>query len=92
MDLYTLLYLRRITTRDRLFRELCSMLCGSLDGRGASGRMDVCVYNVWLSYPAVHLKLSQRCELAVPQYKSFFKKRNVNSDVGKEGGEPAGGA
>ena len=23
--------------------ELCSMLCGSLDGRGVSGRMDICM-------------------------------------------------
>ena len=25
-------------------RDLCSMLCGSLDGRGARGRMDTCVW------------------------------------------------
>ena len=25
-------------------RELCSMLCGSLDGKGVSGRMDTCIY------------------------------------------------
>ena len=25
-------------------RELCSMLCGSLDGRGVRGRMDTCIY------------------------------------------------
>ena len=24
-------------------RELCSMVCGSLDGRGIQGRMDTCV-------------------------------------------------
>ena len=24
-------------------RELCSMLCGSLDGRGLWGRMDTCI-------------------------------------------------
>ena len=24
-------------------RELCSMLCGSLDGRGVWGRMDTCI-------------------------------------------------
>ena len=28
-------------------REFCSMLCGSLDGRGVWGRMDTCY--VWLS-------------------------------------------
>ena len=28
--------------------ELCSMLCGSLDGRGVWGRMDTCMY---MSFP-----------------------------------------
>ena len=32
--LYTLLYLKWITKKNPLYRELCSMLCGSLDGRG----------------------------------------------------------
>ena len=27
-------------------RELCSMFCGSLDGRGVCGRMDTCIYMV----------------------------------------------
>ena len=39
--------------------ELCSMLCGSLDGRGVSG-VWIHVY-VWLSPFVVHLKLSQHC-------------------------------
>ena len=45
MDMYTLLYLKRITNKVLLYkhRELCSMLCGSLDGRGVRGRMDACV-------------------------------------------------
>ena len=40
-------------------RELCSVLCGSLDGRGALGRMDTwtCMANCF----AAHLKLSQHC-------------------------------
>ena len=43
-------------------RELCSMLCGSLDGREIWGRMDTCTWiHVWLSPSAVHLKLSQHC-------------------------------
>ena len=25
-------------------RELCLMLCGSLDGKGVQGRMDACIY------------------------------------------------
>ena len=28
--------------------ELCSMLCGSLDGRGVWGRMDACI---WMAEP-----------------------------------------
>ena len=36
--------------------ELCSMSCGSLDGRGAW----IHVY-VWLSPLDIHLKLSQHC-------------------------------
>ena len=39
-------------------RELCSVFCGSLDGRGVWGKMNGCV---WLSPFAAHLKLSQRC-------------------------------
>ena len=42
-----------------MHRELCSMLCSSLDGRGVWGRMDT-VY-VWLCPFAVHLKLSENC-------------------------------
>ena len=43
--------------------ELCSVLCDNLDGRGVCGRMDTCIYT------AVHLKLSQHCQWAIPQYK-----------------------
>ena len=42
MDIYTVLYLKWITNRD-LPLELCSMLCGSLDGREVCGRMDTYV-------------------------------------------------
>ena len=35
---YTLLYLQWITSK-----ELCSMFCGSLDGRGVWVRMDTCI-------------------------------------------------
>ena len=35
MDMDTLLYLKWITNKDLLYHmELCSMLCGNLDGRG----------------------------------------------------------
>ena len=40
--MYTLLYLKRMTNEDLLSKdiELCSILCGSLGGRGVWGRMD----------------------------------------------------
>ena len=39
MDMYTLLYLKCITNKDLQYkhRELCSVLCGSQDGRGVWG-------------------------------------------------------
>jgi len=43
-DMYTLLYLKWITSKDLLLdRELFLMFCGSLDGRGVQGRMDTCI-------------------------------------------------
>ena len=52
--------------------ELCSMLCGSLDEKGVSGRMDTCICMV--ESLAVHLKLSH-CLLIgyTPIQKRFFK-------------------
>ena len=44
IDMYALLYLKWITNRPTVeHRELCSMLCGSLDERGLWGRMDTCI-------------------------------------------------
>ena len=40
-------------------RELCSLLCSSLDARGVWGRMNTCV--CMAECPAVHLTLSQHC-------------------------------
>ena len=44
-DTYTLIYLKLITNKDLLLqhRELCSMLCGGLDGREVWRRMDTCI-------------------------------------------------
>lgn len=47
-------------------RELCSMLCGSLVGRGAWGRMNTCVGMA--EHSAVHLKLPQQCYPSILQY------------------------
>ena len=56
MDMYTLLYLKWIIQWNM---ELCSVLCGSLDGRGVWGRMVTCLCMAELL--AVHLKVSQHC-------------------------------
>jgi len=42
MNMYALLYLKWVTIKDHCI-ELCSMSCGSLDGRGVWGRMDTCI-------------------------------------------------
>ena len=43
MDMYTLLYWDNQQGPPVWHRALCSVLCGSLDGRGLWGRMDACV-------------------------------------------------
>ena len=46
MNMYTLLYLKWITTKVRPFvqhRELCPMSCGSLDRKEVRGRTDTCI-------------------------------------------------
>ena len=49
--------------------ELCSMLYGSLDGRGSGGKW-IHVY-LWLSLFSVYLKLPQCCSSVICQYKMF---------------------
>ena len=43
VDVYTLLYLKRIIYKDLLYSIGCPVLCGSPDGRGVWRRMDTCV-------------------------------------------------
>ena len=45
INMNTPLYLKWVTNKDLAYstREHCSMLCGSLDGRGVWGRMDTCI-------------------------------------------------
>ena len=44
IGMYTLLYLKQINNKDLLeHMELCSMSCGSLDGRGTWRGMDPCL-------------------------------------------------
>ena len=41
---HTLLCLKWITNKDPIeYRDLCSVLCGSRDGRGVWGRRDTCI-------------------------------------------------
>ena len=49
-------------------RELCSVLGGSLEGRGVGGEWIHA--HVWLRPFTVHLRLSQHCEPTVPQHKA----------------------
>ena len=69
MDTYTLLYLKWIPSKDLTVQhmELCSLLCGQLDGRGVffggGGRGEWIHVYIWLSPLAVHLKLLQHCLL-----------------------------
>ena len=44
INMYTLIYLIWITIKVLLYsRKFCSVLCGSLDGRGVEGRVDTCI-------------------------------------------------
>ena len=61
IDMYTLLYLKRITNKDLLCSTGNSAQCYVAAWMGGeSGGERIHVY-VWLSYFAVHLKLSQHC-------------------------------
>ena len=51
--------------------ELCSMLCGSLDGRGVWGRMDTCVC---MTESLCCSPETYNIESAAPQYEISFKK------------------
>ena len=56
VDRYTLLYLKCITKKgllnSLLCRELCSMVCGSLDARGDWGKIDRYIHGFpwWLRW------------------------------------------
>ena len=61
IDMYTLLYLKRITNKDLLYSTRHSAQCYAAAWMGGeSGGERIHVY-VWLSPFAVHLKLSQHC-------------------------------
>ena len=61
IDMYTMLYLKRITNKDILYSTGNSAQCYVAAWMGGeSGEEWIHVY-VWLSCFAVHLKLSQHC-------------------------------
>ena len=61
VDMYTLLYLKRITSKDPLHNTWNSAQCFVVAWMGGEfGREWIHVY-VWLSPFAVHIKLSQYC-------------------------------
>ena len=43
IDMYTLLYLKWITNKDLLYRELCWILCKNLNGERIWKRIDICI-------------------------------------------------
>ena len=64
-----------ISCTTSLKNNAATMLCASLDGRGVWERMDtwVCMAE------SLHLKISQHCYLAIPQYKKIkFKKMQLD--------------
>ena len=65
--------------------ELCSMLCGSPNGRGVWGRMDTCIC---MAEFTTHLKLSQRCLLV--SYTSLQNKKFKKAKKKKETTNPKG--
>ena len=65
IDMYTLLYLKRITNKDLLYSSENSAQCYVAAWIGGEfGGEWIHVY-VWLSPSVVHLKLSLHCELAI---------------------------
>ena len=76
MGMYTLLYLKWITSKDLLWSTWNSAQCHVAACLGGGfGEEPIHVY-VWLSPFTAHLKLTQHCQLAITQYKikSFFLK------------------
>ena len=70
MGLYALLYLKRLTNRTYFMaQELCSMLCGSLDGRGLWGRTVTCVCLAESLRCSLETVINAVSRLYPPQYK-----------------------
>ena len=70
MDMHTLLYLKQITNRDLLSSTGNSAQCYVAAWMGAECGRGWIHVRAQLSPFAVHLKLSQHCLSAVPQWKT----------------------
>ena len=69
IDMYTLLYLIWITIKVLpCSRKLCSVLCGSLDGRGVEGRVDtcICVFTISGGFPGSSAGKESACNAGDP--------------------------
>ena len=56
-------------------KELCSVLCGSLDGKGFLGRMDTCIYMAGSLYCPPETITALLISCSAIQSKKFFFKR-----------------
>ena len=82
MDMYTLLYLKWIINKDLLYSPGSSAQCyvAAWMGGGFEGEW-IHVY-VWLSPFTVLLKLSEHCQLVIPQYKiKSLKNERENCEI-----------
>ena len=68
MGMFTLVYLKEITNKDLLY-GIGNSAPSLTARRGGEFREECIQVYVWLSPFVVHLKLSQHCKLAIPQYK-----------------------
>ena len=81
MDMDTLLYLKWITNKDLLYSSGNSAQCSVaawMGGELGGGWIHECV---WLSPFAVHLRLSQHCQLPILQYKITFFNIKLRKDI-----------
>ena len=69
VDMYTWLNLKWITNKDLLYNTGNSIRCYVAAWMGGEFGGEWMHRYVWLSPFAVHLKLSQHCQSAIPQYK-----------------------
>ena len=85
MDMYTLLWLKWITSKDTLYGTWSAAQCYVAAWMGRESGGEWIHVSVRLSPSAVHLKLPQHCSSAIPQYKIKFKIKKIKK-IGAEWG------